>query len=111
MPCEEQAGRSREEQDAIVKAYQAKGREESVGWDDMESMATAVDDLDILDATLSQREDRLTIELACHTSDAWFGITVVGRVLTIEGTDGFPQGLEAVLALGRQYWESIENAS
>lgn len=109
--CESQTGKTWAEKESIVAAYQAKGREETVSWDEVERTAATVDDLHILEAELDQAEDLTTVSMSCHTSDAWFGIRVTAGVFGIDGTDGFPEGMEAVVALGEGYWKAFGSDS
>jgi hypothetical protein len=72
----------------------------------MERTAAAADDLWILDAEVVRNGGTLTISLSCSTNQASFRIEVVAGDFSVDGADGYPQGLDAVSALAERYWDS-----
>ena len=106
----EMAGKSPEEQTLLVAEYQAKWREESVGWNDFVS-AFPTNTLDIYTAELVQSEHITTLQLTGSLDgdtfdDRYSTIFLRAKELSIRQSDGLHLTLAQFLQLGEFYWEA-----
>jgi hypothetical protein len=105
-------GVSKEEQDRLVAEYQAKWREESLSWDDLEKAVTAEHKqvIDITDATLATEKDGVValriIGLLNYT--AHHEIFLRAKELTISRTDAGEVSIAELLKMGEAYWDALE---
>jgi uncharacterized protein YbdZ (MbtH family) len=105
-------GVSMEEQERMVAEYQAKWREESLSWTDLEKAVTTEHKqvIDIADATLATGKDGA---VALRTSGllnytAHHEIFLCAEKLTISRTDAGEVSIEELLKLGKAYWDALE---
>lgn len=102
-------GASREEQSRLIKEYQAKWREESIGWLVLEG-ALSTDPLQIYVAELARRDDKVALNIGGQLDGARFdniscSVFVRGDLITASRSDGEPFSLEQFREMGRRYWE------
>lgn len=106
------AGTSKEEEARLVAEYQAKWREESLSWTDLEKTMTEENKqvIDISDATLATGPDgavALRINgLLNYTM--YHEIFLRAERLTISRTDAGELKVEELLKLGAAYWDALE---
>src|SRR6267143_1892173 len=105
-------GASKEEQERLVAEYQAKWREESANWSDLEKAVTAEHKqvIDIVDATLAAEKDGA---VALRVSGllnytAYHELFLRAEKLTISRTDAGEVSIEELLKLGAAYWDALE---
>lgn len=105
-------GVSKEEQERLVAEYQAKWREESANWSDLEKAVTAEHKqvIDIVDASLATEKDgsvalRISglLNYAAHHE-----VFLRAEKLTISRTDAGEVSIEELLKLGKAYWDALE---
>jgi len=105
-------GVSKEEQERMVAEYQAKWREESLSWSDLENAVTAEHQqvIDISDANLATEKDGVValriIGLLNYT--AYHEIFLRAEELTISRTDAGEVSIAELLKLGEAYWDALE---
>jgi len=105
-------GVSKEEQERLVAEYQAKWREESLNWSDLEKALTAEHKqvIDISDAALATEKDggvALRINgLLNYTM--YHELFLRAEKLTISRTDAGEVTFAELLALGQGYWDALE---
>ena len=105
-------GVSKEEQERLVAEYQAKWREESLSWSDLEKAVTAEHQqvIDIADAALAAEKDGAVAlrigGLLNYT--AYHEIFLRALKLTILRTDAGEVSVEELLKLGAAYWDALE---
>ena len=105
-------GVPKEEQERLVAEYQAKWREESLSWSDLERAVTAEHKqvIDISDATLATEKDEVVAlrisGLLNYT--AYHEIFLRAEKLTISRTDAGEVSVEELLKLGEAYWDALE---
>src|SRR6267143_5733245 len=105
-------GVSKEEQERLVAEYQAKWREESANWSDLEKAVTAEHKqvIDIVDAGLATEKDggvALRINgLLNYTM--YHELSLRAEKLTISRTDGGEITIAELLKLGEAYWDALE---
>jgi hypothetical protein len=107
----EMAGKLPEEQTLLVAEYQAKWREESVGWNDFVS-AFPTNTLDIYTAELAQSEHITTLQLTGsldgdEIEDRYTTVSLRAGKLTVRQSDGLVLTLEQFIKLGEDYWEAL----
>jgi len=105
-------GVSTEEQERQVAEYQAKWREESANWSDLEKAVTAEHKqvIDIADATLATEQDgavALRISGLLNYT-AYHEIFLRAEKLTISRTDAAEIKVAELLRLGKAYWDELE---
>jgi hypothetical protein len=105
-------GVSKEEEARLVAEYQAKWREESLSWSDLEKAMTAEHKqvIDITDATLATEKDgpvalRISGLLNYTTHHEIF---LRAKKLTISRTDAGEITVPELLKLGEAYWDALE---
>jgi hypothetical protein len=105
-------GVSKEEEARLVAEYQAKWREESLSWSDLEKEMTAEHKqvIDIADATLGTEKDgavalRISGLLNYTTYHELF---LRAEKLTISRTDAGELTVSELLKLGKAYWDALE---
>ena len=106
------AGVSKEEQERLVAEYQAKWREESLSWSDLEKAVTAEHKqvIDISDAGLATEKDG-TVALRISgllNYTAYHEIFLRAEKLTISRTDAGKVSVAELLKLGKAYWDALE---
>jgi len=105
-------GVSKEEQERLVAEYQAKWREESLSWSDLEEAVTAEHKqvIDIADASLARKKDGAVAlrigGLLNYT--AYHEILLRAEKLTILRTDAGEVTIAELLKLGEAYWDALE---
>jgi hypothetical protein len=105
-------GVSKEEQERLVAEYQAKWREETLSWGDLEKTMTAENKqvIDISDAALATEKDggvALRINgLLNYTM--YHELFLRAAKLTISRTDAGEITVAELLALGQGYWDALE---
>jgi len=105
-------GVSKEEQERLVAEYQAKWREESLSWRDLEEAVTAEHKqvIDIADASLARKKDGAVAlrigGLLNYT--AYHEILLRAEKLTISRTDAGEVTIAELLKLGAAYWDALE---
>ncbi len=103
---------SKQEQDRLVAEYQAKWREESANWSDLEKAVTAEHKqvIDIADASLATEKDgavALRISGLLNYT-AYHQIFLRAEKLTISRTDAGKVTIAELLKLGAAYWDALE---
>ena len=103
---------SKQEQDRLVAEYQAKWREESANWSDLEKAVTAEHKqvVDIVDASLATEKDgavALRISGLLNYT-AYHQIFLRAEKLTISRTDAGKVTIAELLKLGAAYWDALE---
>ena len=105
-------GGSKEEQQRLVAEYQAKWREESLSWSDLEKAVTAEHKqvIDIADAALATEKDgAVALRIAGLLNyTAYHELFLRGEKLTISRTDAGEVSIEELLKLGEAYWDRLE---
>jgi hypothetical protein len=105
-------GVSKEEQERLVGEYQAKWREESVSWSDLEKELTAEHKqvIDIVDATLAtEKGGAVALRISGLLNyTAYHEIFLRAGKLTISRTDAGEVSIEELLKLGAAYWDAME---
>jgi hypothetical protein len=105
-------GVSKEEEARLVAEYQAKWREESLSWSDLEEAMTAEHQqvIDIVDATLATEKDGVVAlcisGLLNYT--AYHELFLRAEKLTISRTDAGELTVSELLKLGEAYWDALE---
>jgi hypothetical protein len=103
---------SKEEEARLVAAYQAKWREESLSWSDLEKAVTAEHKqvIDISDATLATGADRSValriMGLFNYTS--YHELVLRAERLTIFRSDAGELAANDLVKLGETYWDAME---
>jgi hypothetical protein len=98
------AGKSPEEQDRLASEYQAKGREESMAWAELEQSAGATGFL-VLQGCLTSGPGETTLRVeGLLDDDLWCVLFVRADLLSVSGADGSSLSLEGLLELGNRYW-------
>jgi hypothetical protein len=106
------SGVSKEEEARLVAAYQAKWREESLSWSDLERAVTAEHKqvIDISDATLATGADRSValriMGLFNYTS--YHELVLRAERLTIFRSDAGELAASDLVKLGETYWDAVE---
>jgi len=105
-------GVSKEEQDRLVAEYQAKWREESASWSDLEKAVTAEHQqvIDIADASLAAEKDgAMALRISGLLNyTAYHEIFLRAEKLTISRTDAGEVTVAELLKLGAAYWDALE---
>jgi hypothetical protein len=104
-------GASREEESRIVEEYQAKWREESIGWLSLEG-SLSTDPLQIYDAELARSNGKVALRLSGHLDGERFkdlscSVFLRGIGISASRSDGQPFTLEEFMEMGRRYWEDF----
>jgi hypothetical protein len=108
------AGASKEEEARLVAEYQAKWREESVSWAELEKAVTTAHKqvIDISDATLALAEDGAValriVGLFNYTT--YHEIFLRAERVTIFRSDAGELSISDLLKLGEAYWVALERA-
>jgi hypothetical protein len=105
-------GVSKEEQERLMAQYQAKWREESLSWSDLEKAMTAEPKqvIDIVDAALATGKDgavALRISGLLNYT-AYHELFLRAEKLTISRTDAGEITVAELLKLGEAYWDALE---
>ena len=103
-------GKSYQEQNLLVEEYQAKGREESVGWNDFVA-AFPANVLDIYSAELAYDDSTTTLYIhGALTGDEYdwkfFDIFIRSQKILIQQSNGIILTLDQFIQLGEDYWEA-----
>ena len=105
-------GTATEEQERLVAEYQAKWREESQSWSDLEKAMTAENKqvIDISDATLATEKDSaVALRISGLLNYTMYHeIFLRAEKLTISRTDAGELKVEELLKLGKSYWDALE---
>ena len=105
-------GTATEEQERLVAEYQAKWREESLSWSDLEKAMTAENKqvIDISDATLATEKDSaVALRISGLLNYTMYHeIFLRAEKLTISRTDAGELKVEELLKLGKSYWDALE---
>jgi hypothetical protein len=105
-------GVSKEEQERLVAEYQAKWREESLNWSDLEKAMTAEHKqvIDIADATLAtEKNGAVALRISGLLNyTAYHELFLRAEKLTISRTDAGEIAVAELLKLGDAYWDALE---
>jgi hypothetical protein len=105
-------GVSKEEQERLVAEYQAKWREESLNWSDLEKNMTAEHKqvIDIADATLAtEKNGAVALRISGLLNyTAYHELFLRAEKLTISRTDAGEIAVAELLKLGEAYWDALE---
>ena len=105
-------GASKEEQERLVAEYQAKWREESANWSELEKALTAEHKqvIDIVDAGLAtEKGGAVALRISGLLNyTAYHEIFLRAEKLTISRTDAGEVSIEELLKLGAAYWDALE---
>jgi hypothetical protein len=105
-------GVSKEEQERLVAEYQAKWREESLNWSDLEKAMTAEHNqvIDIADATLAtEKNGAVALRISGLLNyTAYHELFLRAEKLTISRTDAGELTVAELLKLGESYWDALE---
>lgn len=104
-------GATREQERHLIEEYQAKWREESLGWREFED-SLASDALSVTDAALARADDRVALRLNGHLdgdkfNDQYCSIYIRCGGIRAARSDGQPFSLQQLLDLGHEYWEAF----
>jgi len=102
-------GASRDEELRMGKEYQAKWREESIGWLSFEG-SLSTDPLLISDAEFARSNGMLALKISGSLdgerfNDLYCSIFLRGTSISASRSDGEPFTLEQFIEMGRRYWE------
>ena len=106
------SGTSREKEAELIAEYQAKWRQESLSWGDLEKAVTTEckQVIDISDATLATAPDGSValriVGLFNYTT--YHELFLRAERLTISRTDAGELEIEELLKLGEAYWDALE---
>ncbi len=100
-----------EESRRLVAEYWAKGREQSLGWNEFEG-SLATDPLNVTDATLVCCDDRAALQLTGYQDgekvyDRFCTVSMRFGGIRVSRSDGTPFSLEQLIVLGHAYWEAF----
>jgi hypothetical protein len=110
-PAPEKYGKSNDEQTRLVSEYQAKGREETFSWSELENALTTAD-FGVLQAWLASGEEGLTLHLEGVMDDEhWCALYVRAGSLSISRNDGSGMTLDELEELGEAYWQELGRKS
>jgi hypothetical protein len=105
-------GVSKEERERLVAEYQAKWREESLSWTDLEKAMTAEHKqvIDISDATLAtEKGGAVALRVSGLLNyTAYHELFLRAEKLTISRTDAGEIAVAELLKLGEAYWDALE---
>jgi hypothetical protein len=106
------AGVSSEEEARLITEYQAKWREESLSWGELEKAVTTEckQVIDIADATLATAPDgsvALRISGLLNYT-AYHELFLRAERLSLTQGDGKELGIAGLLKMGEEYWEALE---
>jgi uncharacterized protein YbdZ (MbtH family) len=106
------SGASKEEQERLVAEYQAKWREESANWNDLEKAVTAEHKqvIDVVDARLAtEKGGSVALRISGLLNyTAYHEVFLRAEKLTISRTDAGEVSVEELLKLGAAYWYALE---
>lgn len=106
------AGVSREEESRLITEYQAKWRQESLGWDELEKAVTTecAQVIDISNAMLATAEDHsIAVRICGHLNYvAYHELYLRAERLVVSKSDGENLGIQGLLKMGAAYWEAFE---
>lgn len=102
---------TREQEQRLIAEYQAKWREESLGWTEFED-SLASDSLSVSDSSLARTDGRAALKLSGHMDGKKFNYqfcTIYIRCGDIRATrsDGQLFCLQQLLDLGHDYWNAF----
>jgi hypothetical protein len=99
---------SHDEQARLIKEYQSKWREESLGWNEFEkSLQKKKTSLDVLDPELATNDHVVSIRIGGLLNDKYHNIFIRAGKLTIQQSDGQTLKLNEFIRLGREYWTAF----
>lgn len=100
---------SRVEQEKLVKEYQSKWREESISWNDFESViGSKIATFVVSNSELALKNDNLALYIDGHlNNDKYYSVFLRADKLLIQQSDGKPLTLEQFRKLGEEYWEAF----
>jgi hypothetical protein len=105
-------GVPKEEQERLVAEYQAKWREESLSWSELQEAVTAEHKqvIDIADAGLAtEKGAAVALRISGLLNyTAYHEIFLRAEKLTISRTDAGEVSVEELLKLGEAYWDALE---
>ena len=111
-PAPDVTGKPYAEQNRLIHAYQAKWREESVNWREFEERLSTGISLEVLHAELAQNESSATLYLGGRLDyDEWHSLYLRAAQISASRSDGEPFSLDALIALGDDYWEAFSERS
>jgi len=99
---------SREEETKLVNEYQQKGREETMSWQETETLITT-GEFRASDASIAKSSEGLTLNiysLRKHDSKV-ISLFIRATNLSVSRSDGIPCDLEKFISLGERYWEEF----
>jgi hypothetical protein len=106
------AGVSSEEETRLIAEYQAKWREESLSWGELEKAVTTEckQVIDIADATLATAPDgSVTLRISGLLNyTAYHELFLRAERLSLTQGDGKELGIAGLLKMGEEYWEALE---
>jgi hypothetical protein len=102
---------SRDEECRLISEYQAKWREESIGWLSFEG-SLSTDPLQISDADIARSSGKVALKLGGHLdgerfNDLYCGVLLRGTSISASRSDERPLSLEQFMEMGRRYWEEF----
>jgi len=101
-------GSSREEEGRLIKEYQSKWREESLSWNEFESLLKKKKTtFDILDTEIVINENHCALQLSGHINDKYHCAIIRASKLTIQRSDGQILVLDDFSMLGQEYWKAF----
>ena len=108
-------GTTRDEECRLIEEYQAKWREESIGWLSFEG-SLSTDPLQISEAELARGGGGVALKLGGHLDgerfhDLYCSVFVRGSRVSASRSDEKPFSLEQFVEMGRQYWEEFSRRS
>jgi len=103
-------GKSYEEQSRLVEEFQAKGREESIGWNDFMA-AFPENTLDIYSSEVAQNESTTAVKIQGVLSgdeydDKYFNVFIRAQKLVLGRNDDLTLSLEEFTKLGQDFWDA-----
>jgi hypothetical protein len=104
-------GVSRDEESRLITEYQAKWREESIGWLSLEG-SLSTDPLQISNADIARSNGKVALKLGGHLdgerfNDLYCWVFLRGASISASRSDGRPFTLEQFMEMGRRYWEEF----
>jgi hypothetical protein len=106
------AGTAREEESRLISEYQAKWREESFSWSELESAVTIQCEqvIDIMDANMATATDNsVALRIGGMLNYAkWHELFLRAERLTLTRGDGQDLGIDGLQKMGQAYWDAFE---
>ncbi len=109
-PRPDTSGKSREEESRLINEYQAKWREESVGWNDFMALFPA-NKFDISNAEIVRGESGVAMQIGGMVdgddiADQFFTIFLRAEAVSLQQSDGVSLTVEQLIKLGEDYWNA-----